>query len=365
MKLGLSASAAAVLGVSLAACTGEIRGVEDDASPRDAIVRMDVVSPPDAHEVETDTGAGTDTSAPIDAPPVSDRICEPWPGGVDRYDQSVAPIEILPESADATAIVLIAGPSSAHPGGQHEFFAGMAILAHVLCETEGVVPILVRDGWPADERVLHRADSIVLYADGGSSHPLADAARRASLARQLDRGVGLVAVHYAVEPSVEWAEILRGWLGGVYEPGYSVNPLWRARYEGFPEHPSTRGLAAFDIDDEWYFGIRFVEDTSRVTPILAAVPPDDRRTTPETMAHPGRSETTAWAFERSGGGRSFAFTGGHWHGNWGDSSDTPFAVMQRRVIAQAALWTAGVEIPLGGAPAPLDPALGGLWLDRR
>ena len=48
-------------------------------------------------------------------------------------------------------------------------------------------------------------------------------------------------------------------------------------------------------------------------------------------------------------GRSFGYTGGHLHKNWGDES-------VRRLVTNAILWTAQVEVPAGGAKADLDPA---------
>jgi putative membrane-bound dehydrogenase-like protein len=50
----------------------------------------------------------------------------------------------------------------------------------------------------------------------------------------------------------------------------------------------------------------------------------------------------AWAYERPDGGRSFGFTGGHYHWNWGNDD-------VRRLVTNAILWTAGAEIPPAGA----------------
>lgn len=333
------------------------RAASTDATGRD-VGRFDAAAPEDAPPDEDARGV------PADAPIAPDPICEPWPVGIDAYDQSVAPLEQRPHDAAARTILLVAGPSSDHAGGQHEFFAGMSILAHVLCQTPGVVPVLVRDGWPLDETLLDDADAIALYADGGDRHPFASAAHRAAIQRQIDRGVGFAAIHYAVEPPADFADTFRTWLGGNYETGYSINPLWRGHFEP-PAHAITRGVGTFEIDDEWYYAMRWLDPPAAVMPTLEAVPPDGTRTTTETSMHPGRLETTSWAFERPDGGRSFGFTGGHWHGNWGDSPETPYAGAQRRVVAQGILWTAGIEAPEGGVPVALDPSMNGLWIDRR
>ena len=226
-----------------------------------------------------------------------------------------------------------------------QFFAVSALLARVLCQTPGVVPVLVRGGWPARESVFVGAAAIVFYADGGASHPLESEARRATLRPLIDAGVGFANLHYAVEYGAQSATEARAWLGGVYETGYSVNPMWRASFNSISPHPITRGVTAFEIEDEWYYSMRWVADTAALTELLRATPPDTTRTTAETMAHPGRAETTAWAYVRPGGGRSFGFTGGHWYANWIDGADTPNAPAQRRIATQGILWSAGVEIP--------------------
>ena len=116
-------------------------------------------------------------------------------------------------------------------------------------------------------------------------------------------------------------------------------------------HPITRGVRPFAANDEWYFHMRFVPDLAGVTPILTAVAP------PETMLRPdgphsgnatvraevaqGIPQHVAWAYERPGGGRSFGFTGGHYHWNWGRSDIV-------RLVSNAIVWTAGVDIPDAG-----------------
>ena len=53
-------------------------------------------------------------------------------------------------------------------------------------------------------------------------------------------------------------------------------------------------------------------------------------------------ETIAWAVERADGGRGFGFTGGHYHANWGMADF-------RRMIVNAILWSAKVNLPALGA----------------
>ncbi len=48
-----------------------------------------------------------------------------------------------------------------------------------------------------------------------------------------------------------------------------------------------------------------------------------------------------WSIERADGGRGFGFTGGHFHDNWGNEQF-------RKVVLNAFLWLAHVEVPAGG-----------------
>lgn len=343
------------------------------ATRSDVIDSGDTSAALDAMRAEDSAMDAPDVVGPVDAtptdsgvPPRPEPVCEPWSAPADIFDQSVVPIEVEPRSASAKKIVLVAGAASAsHPMGAHQFFAVTAILAKLLCRVPGVVPVIVRGGWPTRDSLFDGASAIVFYADGGASHPLDAEARRAALRARLSARTGLVNVHYALEYTSASASEARGWLGGNYEPGYSVNPLWRAQFTAFSSHPITRGVSAFDIDDEWYYAMRWVDDRSAITDLLTAVPPDATRSTPETMAHPGRSEVTAWAFNRPDGGRSVGFTGGHWYGNWLDSPETPNASAQRRVVVQSILWAAGVDIPMGGVDVAYAPTDNERYLDRR
>src|SRR6516162_5011283 len=264
----------------------------------------------------------------------------------DPFDQSGVPIEVQPTDPKATKIVIVAGQRS-HGPGEHEFFAGSAILMKLLKQTPGVAVVMARDGWPRDPKTFEDAKAVVFYMDGGGGHPIIQKDHKDIVAKLMAQGVGFVNLHYAVEYPKSQSDHILAWLGGYYETGYSINPHWKADFKGMPEHPITRGVKPFAIQDEWYFNIRFAPESKNVTPILKAVPPDDKRGTAAAKEHPGRSEIVAWAFERANGGRSFGFTGGHFHKNWGDENF-------RRLVTNAILWTAKVDIPKDGAKVELD-----------
>jgi type 1 glutamine amidotransferase len=277
---------------------------------------------------------------------------------VDPYDQSDVPIEVQPTDAKLTKIVLVAGHAS-HGPGEHEFFAGSAILMKLLQETPGVFPVMARDGWPKDSRTFENAKAVVFYMDGGDGHPIIQKDHREVVQKLIDHGVGFVNLHYAVEYPKSQSDHVLAWLGGYYETNFSTNPHWKAEFKTLSEHPITRGVKPFSIQDEWYFNIRFAPESKEVVPILKATPPDDKRGTEAAKRFPGREEIVAWAFEHPpDDGRSFGFTGGHFHRNWGDENF-------RRVVVNAILWSAHVEVPKEGAKVELDPAELNKHLDRK
>ena len=276
---------------------------------------------------------------------------------VDPYDQSKVPLEVEPQDPKAIKIVLVAGRQS-HGPGDHEFFAGTAILCNLLKQTPGVFPVMARDGWPKNEKIFEGAKAVVFYMDGGGGHPVIQKEHKAVVQKLIDQGVGFVNIHYAVEYPKAQSDAVLNWLGGYYETGFSTNPHWVADFKAMPEHPISRGVKPFNIRDEWYFNIRFAPESKGVTPILKAVPPDNVRGTPEAKKFPGREEIVAWTYERDKGGRSFGFTGGHTHKNWADENF-------RRLVTNAILWTAQVDVPKDGAKVELDPADINKNLDRK
>ena len=244
--------------------------------------------------------------------------------------------------ADGTKkIVMVAGKPS-HGPGAHEFNAGTKILKRCLDGTPGVIAAAYYNGWPADPTAFDNADSILLYMDGGSGHPVIQRNRLTEIDQLMKRGIGLCCAHYAVEvPKEKGGPDLTKWIGGYYETGYSINPHWDAAFDSLPKHPVTRGVEPFSINDEWYYSIRFPEGQSGIEPLLVARPPDATRRTEAAKSHPGRAEIVAWAVERPDGGRGFGFTGGHNHANWGNDDF-------RKLVLNALLWTAKAEVPAAG-----------------
>src|SRR5438552_2213965 len=115
----------------------------------------------------------------------------------DPYDQSGVPLEVQPKDAKLHKIVLVAGRQS-HGPGDHEFFAGCAVLMKLLKQTPGVFPVMARDGWPKDpEKTFAGAKAVVFYMDGGGGHPIIQKEHKEVVQKLMDQKVGFVNLHYA------------------------------------------------------------------------------------------------------------------------------------------------------------------------
>lgn len=247
----------------------------------------------------------------------------------------------------ARKIVFIADRPS-HGFAQHECNAGCLLLAKLLKQSvPGVETAVHRNGWPQAPDALESAAAVVLFTNGGGSHPALK--HLDELGSALQKGAGLTVMHYGLDvgkgaPGDKFLD----WVGGYYETNWSVNPSWTARFTEIPKHPVTRGVKPFAIFDEWYYHMRFRPNMDGVTPLLSAVPPDSTRERPfgphsgnETVrARKGMAEHLAWAYERTGG-RGFGFTGGHFQWVWGNDD-------YRRIVLNGIAWSAGIEIPASG-----------------
>jgi uncharacterized protein (TIGR03067 family) len=260
-------------------------------------------------------------------------------------------------SAAVKRILLIAGRQS-HGPGDHEFRAGCLLLKKCLDPLPGIQVEVYTNGWPSSDSVFEGASGVVIYADGGGGHPAIQGNRIQLMDNLASQGVGIGFMHYAVEvPKGPAGEAMQRWIGGFYEHLYSVNPFWVPNFTSYPNHPVTRGVGSFALLDEWYFNMRWRPDIKGITHILVDTPSDRVRKGP--YVHPagpyehiitdsGRKETMMWTYERPDGGRGFGFTGGHKHVNWAEDN-------YRKVVLNAILWVAKVDVPSNGVESTVKP----------
>jgi len=256
------------------------------------------------------------------------------PGGIE--------LEKLPTDPGLSKIVLIAGSSKPMKPGEHDYVAACAALHDLLQQSPGVAPVLAMD-WPVKPETLAGAKAVVLLFDGGDKHGLLQANRHDQVVDLANAGAGFVFLHQLIDVPVEQGDEARKLAGAAWEKGFSARAHWVAEFRDFPEHPVFRGVKPFKIDDGWLTGLRFVPDAKGIFPLLRTVSP-----TVKNPIKSGTESVVAWTFDRPGGGRSLTFTGGHLHSSLGEEG-------YRRFLVNAILWTAGKEIPRGGAPVNLTP----------
>lgn len=258
-------------------------------------------------------------------------------------------------------ILFLAG-SDSHGWGTHQHYGGTMILAKALRDSALPLEVKVIREWPDDATLLQQ-DALVIYADGWGAHPAND--HLDSLKKFMDQGGGLTVIHWATglgSPNAGNKEkdqfndpIRQQWrnlVGADFEPWHSVSRFWDASFEKLPNHPVTRGVPPFVIHDECYFHLRCTDpEHDHVTPLHGALPPvgiinpgasmDSGSDSAVEAVKKGEDQYCAWGFERPGGGRTFGFTGGHTHWNWGRDE-------LRKLILNGVYWTTGAEVPSNG-----------------
>jgi type 1 glutamine amidotransferase len=91
------------------------------------------------------------------------------------------------------------------------------------------------------------------------------------------------------------------------------------------------------VREEFYYRLKFPKTEPPVTPLI-------------NVAIDEEHHTVAWAWERPDGGRSFGFSGGHFHENWNKPE-------YRRLLAQSILWSLDISIPKDGLNVDLEDKL--------
>lgn len=240
-------------------------------------------------------------------------------------------------------IVLIGGARSEAPG-RHDYPDGIRGLQALLdaspdARKARVEVVAFPEGWPADPAAFDGARAVVWYFDGLDRHPLRDPAVRARFATLMDAGAGLVALHQASTVPPGDPDALLPWLGAVREGTFDRSTQWATLAPVAASHPVLRGVAPFEHRDEFYPTLRFAGGAE---PLLSAGLDVQYRDGRRLVDATPEQATVAWTFEREGGGRSFGFTGAHFLAALQDGS-------LRRVLLNAMLWSAGVEVPRHGA----------------
>ncbi len=243
--------------------------------------------------------------------------------------------------ADETKQLLLLGQKpDNHPPGTHEYMPAQRVLAACLRDVDGLETKIVQadDPWLDGPKLLDTADGVVLFASEGAKWVSAEPRRLDAFARLAQRGGGLVVIHWGMgtrdAANIDAFVKLFGGCHGGPDRKYLVVDDADLQI-ATPSHPVVTAIESFRVPrEEFYYRLKWIKPDDGLTP-LVRVPIEDS------------VETVCWAWQRPDGGRSFGFSGLHFHDNWRYEA-------YRRLIAQAALWTLKLPIPKSGLPVDVD-----------
>lgn len=255
-----------------------------------------------------------------------------------------------------TRVLIVVGPSN-HPPGSHEVAAGGRLMKHSL-ESATNVPDVTADvvyDWPKDEKLLDAADTIVFIGDTFPPNRLPGAdAILAKLGSMMNRGCGIVCVHYATglraeDVKEDGEHPLLYWMGGYFAtrcPHHqSIAKIYKAAeiVPAASEHPVCRGWKPFTLHDEPYINNYFGKDENRLSDNVTALatsmlPPENPQ-----------KEVVSWCVQREDGGRGFGIVMPHFYRSWKIDD-------LRTFIMNGIIWTARCDVPDDGVRTML-PAL--------
>jgi type 1 glutamine amidotransferase len=193
--------------------------------------------------------------------------------------------------------------------------------------------VVQADGaWERGPELLDGADAAVLFVSEGAKWIHADPRRLAAFRRLAERGGGLVCWHWGMGCKDAkyidgFVELFGGCHGG---PDRRYKVLTATAEPADTSHPILRGIGPVQVHEEFYYRLKFPKEGPTVTPLVR-------------VEIDGEPQTVGWAWQRSGGGRSFGFSGGHFHENWKHPE-------YRRLAVQGVLWTLDRPIPENGLP---------------
>ena len=256
-----------------------------------------------------------------------------------------------------TRVLIIVGPSN-HPPGSHEVAAGGRLMKYCLENMSNISNVQADwyDEWPKDQRVLDEASSVVFIGDTFPPQRMPETATiLAKLDAMMERGCGIVCVHYATglwgqDVEADGAHPLLHWLGGYFANKTCPHHQGEARIYSAAtitadtsDHPISRGWKEFTLHDEPYINNYFGKDENRLASNVTAIA--------SSMLPPEmpKRETVSWCVERADGGRGFAIVMPHFYKNWAMND-------LRCLILNGIVWTAKLDVPTDGVKTAL-PAL--------
>jgi len=258
------------------------------------------------------------------------------------------------EESPRKKIVLLAGKKSHGPVGNGIHDYGWSVqLLKVMLDSSNVkdrVKVEIHlDGWPRDPKTLEDADTIMVISDGRDgdryeeSPFLASEERVRFMQQQMKRGCGFLTFHFSTFAPEKYGRQVLDWSGGYFQWETDGKRQWYSAIKttevevqlGSANHPIARGLKPFTMREEFYYNLRFKPKDETVKPIWVV---------PALKGRNPDGDIVAWARQREDGGRGFGTSCGHFYDNWKQEQF-------RKLILNALVWTAKLNVPEGGVEA--------------
>ncbi len=227
-----------------------------------------------------------------------------------------------PSKTRPQRILLIGQGPDGHPRATHEYTAAANLIARLLSRTDRLQSIVVSaDGdWAEGPELIDGADAAVVFVSQGAHWIQEDAARLAAFQKLAKRGGGLICLHWGMGTKdakniKAFVDLFGGCHGGP-DRRYKVVDV-RTKLVG-ESHPILRGIEPLDIHEEFYFKLKMPKSSEGFVPLIKVHIEDE-------------DHTVSWAWDRPDGGRSFGFTGLHFHENWQHEA-------YQRLMTQAVYW---------------------------
>lgn len=237
-----------------------------------------------------------------------------------------------PQPLPTKRVLLIGQGPDGHPPTTHEYRAGTQIVAKLLSRQPSVQTIVVSaDGeWADGPMLLDGADAVVLFVSQGAKWIQTQPNRLAAFQALAKRSGGLSVLHWGMGTKdaadvPAFVELFGGCHGG---PDRRYKVLEAQLEPTNATHPILRAVSPLKVQEEFYYQLKWPKPVEKHVSLLQ-------------VAIEGQTYPVAWSWERPAGGRSFGFSGLHFHDNWKHES-------YRRVVVQAVLWTIGRDIPTAG-----------------
>ncbi len=229
----------------------------------------------------------------------------------------------LARAAEPKKLLLLGQSPDGHPPQTHEYKSGLKLLAGLLEPVAGLQVQFVNadEPWTEGPDLLKTADGAVVFLSEGAHWCQADPRRYEALVQLAARGGGLSVLHWgmgtrAAEPIESFVRLFGACHGG---PDRKYQVVDTTVHCVDSSNPITRGLGDFRIHDEFYYQLKRVVPDDGLHPLV-------------TAEIDGRKEMVSWAYARPDGGRSFGFSGLHFHDNWQRPE-------YRTLVKRGVLWT--------------------------